>query len=482
MVMHPETAGFGAHLARLGKELDRFVAFDHPDAVSTMDWWRPELDRPLPDTGIGAEAVIDEYVDVVMTGGGRISDPHFWGFITAGPATVPAVVAAASHVAGPQRYTITAFNMLEELSLGWLADLCRLGDMGGVYSSGGSVAQLLALGAARQWAYETAGIDPSADGIASGPPMTLYASTEAHHTVQRAAGVLGLGRRAVRAVPVDSGQRLDPDALDAMITADVAAGLRPMAVVATAGTTNTGAIDPLRAAGEIAARHHAWLHVDGAYGLPGILDERISHLYDGLDLAESVIVDPHKWLNTPVGIAATFVRDRSLLYRAFTEEPAAYLEDAFTADADIRSSLDSMGPVPYADMSVELSSPARGVVVWSVLREIGREGVRARVVADIDRARRVTDLAEAHPRLEALTDPTLSVACFRYVPGGAADIDSVNRTLLRRVVRETSFIPSSTIVGGAYAIRPCFINVRSTDEDVDAFVEAVVRLGDDLTG
>ena len=150
-------------------------------------------------------------------------------------------------------------------------------------------------------------------------------------------------------------------------------GIVPIAVVVAAGTTNTGAIDPIRRAGEIAKKHGAWFHVDGAYGLPGILDERLTPLYDGLELADSAITDPHKWLNAPVGVAATFVRDRSILYRAFTQEPADYLEGAFSDD-DVQVSLDSMG-IPYFDFGVELSSPVRGVAVWG---DAARAGGRRR--------------------------------------------------------------------------------------------------------
>ena len=259
---------------------------------------------------------------------------------------------------------------------------------------------------------------------------------------------------------------------------DVAAGVTPLAVVVAAGTTNTGSIDAIRRAGDIAKRHSAWFHVDGAYGLPGILDDRIADLYDGLELADSVITDPHKWLNTPVGVAATFVRDRSILYRAFTQEPADYLEGAFAED-DVEVSLDSTG-TPYYDFGVELSSPVRGVMVWGVLRELGIDGVRARVVQDNDFARHVAARARQHERLELLLDPVLSICVFRYVPESATTegaINDANREILRRLARESRFVVSSTMVKGRFALRPCFINPRTTLADVDEFVDTVVALG-----
>jgi aromatic-L-amino-acid decarboxylase len=223
--------------------------------------------------------------------------------------------------------------------------------------------------------------------------------------------------------------------------------------------------------------------VDGAYGLPGILDERISHLYGGLELADSVIIDPHKWLGASVGVAATFVRDRQLLYRAFTQEPADYLEGSVEPDHDsgenIEHSLDDFG-IPYFDYGVELSSPCRGVVVWALIREIGVEGMRQRVKRHNDMARRIAQLANAHPQLEVLSEPTLSVCCFRYVSSRTTDLDRLNQRLHRRLVRENEFMPSTTRVKGKLALRPCFIGARATQSQVDGLLNAVLRIGNQL--
>ena len=183
-----------------------------------------------------------------------------------------------------------------------------------------------------------------------------------------------------------------------------------------------------------------------------------------------------------MGVAATFVRDEGVLYRAFTQEPAAYLEDVQSGPHDdVQYSLDSMGAA-YSEYGVELSAPSRGVIVWSILRELGRAGVTARVSADIDLARRLADQVRSEPRLELLAEPTLSIVCFRYAADGIDDLDAFNERLLKRLQRETPYLPSSTRVDGAYAIRPCFINARTTPELVDGLAAEAVRLGDDLRG
>jgi aromatic-L-amino-acid/L-tryptophan decarboxylase len=446
--------------------------------------WRAELDGPLPERGAGFEAAVTELAEWVVPNGLPLSAPGFSGFITTGPTTSAAVAQLAAAVASPQRYAVSAFNLLEDVSLRWLAELCALPPgLTGVYSSGGSTANLLALGAARQAAFERRGLDVARDGLPGRTVGAVYASQEAHHTIQRAAAVLGLGREGVRRIPVDDRQRMDVGGLADVIARDVADGVVPVAVVATAGTTNTGAVDPVDAVADLAARHDVWLHVDGAYGLLAAGVPGIAPRFAGVDRAQSWIVDPHKWLATGVGCAATYVRDPQILQRSFTQTPASYL--AMPGEGPVESAFEEFGP-HYDDMGVELSAPPRGVLVWVILREIGRAGLEERVRRHVAFARRLTELAQRHPRLEALTEPDLSVACVRYLPTGAEDnnqaaVDALNVRLLRRLWRETPHIPTSTVVRGRFAIRPCYINPRTTAADVDSLAEAMVRLGDTLT-
>jgi len=455
--------------------------------------WAGMLDLPLPDDPAGFEPAIAELAQHVIPNGLPIGAPGFNGFITTGPTTTAALAQFAAAVAGPQRYGVSAFNLLEEVSLRWLAELCGLpAGLQGVYSSGGSTANILALGAARQAAFETRGIDIGRDGLPGDVRAVLYASSESHHSVQRAAAVLGLGRSGVRAVPVDNRQRLDVAALEQLLQADRAAGALPVAIVANAGTTNTGAVDPIDAIADVAERYEVWLHIDGAYGLPAAGVPELAPLFTGSDRAQSWIVDPHKWLATGVGCGATFVRDARLLHDAFTQTPATYLAagGAPRTDSGTRGrqsagwAFQDFG-VHYDDLSMELSAPPRGVLVWIVLREIGRQGLQSRIRQHIGFARRLTDIAVRHPQLQTLIEPQLSIAAVRFLPTGQqqaqAEIDELNSEILNRIWRETPYYPTSTVVNGRFAIRPAYINPRTTIEHVDGLAAAIVRLGDELT-
>lgn len=469
-------------LSRVGAGLDEYLKFENPDAIARQDRWKAVLNIPLPEHGVGIDAVISELVESVIPNGSQIARPGYVGTITTGGTSAATLASAAASIASPQRYTNTAFNLIEELSLDWLAQMCGLGKMQGVYSSGGSVANLVGLGGARQSAFEKSGHDPARDGV--NRSVSVYASSECHHTIQRAGGVLGIGRRAIRPIACDDQGRMRVEVLQAAIEQDNRNDILPMAIVANAGTTNTGAIDPLKEIGELAREHGIWLHVDGAYGLPGILDERLRRLYEGLELADSVIVDPHKWLGASVGIAATFVHDRDLLERAFTQEPADYLEgstiDNFdTVNAQVEHSLDNFG-IPYYNYGVELSAPCRGVVVWALIREIGVEGMRERIVRHNDMARELAEFCKQHPQLELLLEPTLSVCCFRYVAPQIDDLDQLNQIIHRRLIRENEHLPSTTRINGQLALRPCFLGARTDHDQVDGLIQAVLRIGDAL--
>ncbi len=300
--------------------LEQFLGFEARDLAATeYERWRAALSEPLPERGTGARSTLEILGRVVIPHGVRIGAPGFSGWVNTTPTIVPTVAAFTASIAGAQRVWLQSFNFLEYLALEWLKQLLGLPPSSqGIFSSGGSVANLIALGAARQWACEQRGIDASRDGLQALQNPRLYASDEVHHVVHRAAAVLGLGRRALVQLPTDDAFRLNVSALRAKLRQDRADGCMPIAVIASAGTVNTGAIDPLREIAQLCRQERVWLHVDGAYGGFGILDPEVRPWFESLSEADSIAVDPHKWLAVPLGCGATFVRDRELLGRAFT--------------------------------------------------------------------------------------------------------------------------------------------------------------------
>ena len=478
-----ETGHYHSSLSRIGSALDEFCRFEHPDAQQRRSAWMNSLDRALPREGIGIDGVVRELENVVIPNGSPVAKPGFTAYITTGATTAAVLATTAASVASPQRYLLTAFNFLEDLSLRWMAEMFGIAHLEGVYSSGGSVANLLALGAARQAAFERNGRDPAADGVDR--PSRIYASRECHHTIQRACGVLGLGRRAVRLIDCDSAGRMEPGKLEDALREDEQEDILPVAIVANAGTTNQGAIDPLRAIGEIAAERTLWFHVDGAYGLPGILDERLS---DQVPRPGSGRLRHRR----SAQVARHLGRHRVSTYRQESRHPAPCLHPGSrrttlrdrsnrpeSEPADIEHSLDDFG-IRWYDYGVELSAPCRGVAVWAVLREIGVDGLRQRIRRHNDMASDLARRARAHPKLELLGEPTLSVCCFRYVHPAVRDLDRLNRRLHRRLVRENVYLPSTTVVDGRLAIRPCFIGAQSEPAQVEGLVDAVLRIGAEL--
>jgi aromatic-L-amino-acid decarboxylase len=481
-----ETAHLSEAVQRLLPALERFARFETAEGPKRLQaGWKAALQEPLPEAGAGADAVLGLIADVIVPNGLRTGAPGFSGWVTTMPTTVPTAAALSGMVAGPARMLLQPFNFLEDLALEWLKQLLHIpASYQGLFTSGGAIANLVGLGAARQWACERLGIDPSRDGLAGLTRPRIYASGEAHHVIHRAAGVLGLGRRAVVEVPVDDTFHMDVEALTEQIRRDRAAGCTPVAVVATAGTVNTGAVDPIAALVEICRSEQIWLHVDGAYGLFGMLDPDVSALFAAVSEADSHVVDPHKWLATPVGCGAVFVRDRDLLTRAFTLEPADYLDEQVDEGGTGRGRQFQELGHQFHHLGLEQTAPSRGVQVWSILKEAGAQGIRDRIRRHNGFARHLAERVRASPVLELLTPVELSVCCFRYVPPAVQDranqdevLDQLNRQVLTTVQARGRCMPSGTRIRGAHAIRACYINPRTTIADVDALVEEVERCG-----
>ena len=479
------TDGLGEAIARILPALDEFAEFTGPDPVLRREEWRLRLQEPLPEQGLGADAVIERLTDVVVANGLRVGAPGFCGWITTMPTVVPTVAQLAATVAAPQKWWLGPGNILESQAFRWLGQLIGLPDtFAGSFVSGGAAANLLCLTAARQHAGERLGIDVAATGVHALPEPRVYCAEGVHQVVARALGLLGLGRNALVRIPARGRRGPDLAWLQQTLTDDRTSGRTPIAVVATAGDAHAGTIDPIDGMRAIAHRADVWLHVDAAYGGFGVLDERVRPLYGDLAAIDSLAIDPHKWLAVPIGCGAGYVRDRRLLQRALALGAADYVKVSHRPESHPRSSFDFFG-LGHPDHGLEHTAPARGVAVWAALAEIGVGGMRARVSRHLDCARRVAERVREDVALELLAEPVLSICCFRYHPPQIRDqgtLERLNRAILAEVRARGRCVPSSTRWRGKLAIRPCFIGARATLAEADLLVDEVLSAARVVSG
>lgn len=465
--------------------LEAFSRFEGPDLAAPASAWRSVLDEPLPETGAGLDAVLTLLDETVIRRGLRIGHPGFSGWVTTSPTTVGVAADLAQTVASAQRWWVQPGNHLDSMAVEWMLQLIGFPDsFVGQFTAGGSSANLVGLGAARQHAGERLGIDAARDGVAGIPNPVVYASVQAHHVVGRALGVLGFGRSAERSISLGSDGRIDVAELRRRLADDLAAGATPVAIVGNAGDVNTGLVDPLGELAEIAHDHGIWFHVDGAYGGFGILDDRVRDRFGDPATYDSFAIDPHKWLAAPLGTGLAVCRDGDLLGRSFTVETGGYDRERETkADEDPASPWASIGR-GTPDWGLDFSTPARGIAVWAVLKEIGAAGMRERVVRHNDCARLVARRAEESDELEAMSEPDLSIACFRYVVAGASveQLNELNQAVLEELRRRGQDLPSGTWLGEVFALRPCFINPRTGLGEADRLVDSVLEIGRALVG
>jgi len=458
-------------IALLAKEGADYLARldDRPVRAADVEERATTFDRQLPERGEGAENAMRELLDGVDAGL-HTSGPRWFHFITGG--TTPAALGAdwlttvldqnpGAYVASPLAAQI------ELVALGWLKELFGVPpSWGGVLTTGATMANFTALACARRWWGLRHGVDVDERGLAGLPPMPVFGSGYVHASDVKALAMLGLGRSSVQKLARDAVGRLDLEALERGLQGLDGA---PSVVIASAGEVNAGDYDPLDQMADLAERYGAWLHVDGAFGLFAAVSDRTRHLVRGLERADSVIADGHKWLNVPYESGFAFVRDPSLQPAVFGSG-AAYLPDV----EDPRPNWGYLGP--------EMSRRARSFPVWATLRAYGREGYRAIVERHLDLAQRLAARVDDAPDLERLADVPLNIVCFRYRPEGVAEdrLDDLNRRLAAAVIADGRVAYGATEFGGAVALRPAITNWRIREADVDLLVDVTRQLGGQL--
>ena len=436
---------------------------------------RALLDEPLPEEGTSAAEVVGLWRDAVLPYCRRNGHPRFFGYVCT---SADPLGMLADAMASAVNQPVTAWRSapsateVERLAVRWLDQLVGFGGPAdpGILVSGGSAANFHCLACAVTRAESRAGLPPG-----SRARLTIYMSREAHVSMRKAGQVLGLPPDQVRLLGVDERRRLRMDELTEAVARDREQGLVPAAVCVSAGTANTGAIDPLTEVAGFCEDQGVWLHIDGAYGAPAVLTESYSWMAEAFSRADSMSLDPHKWLVAPADAGCALVRDEEAARQAFT------LASEYTTVTQT----DPIERYAFFDHGLEMSRRFRGLKVWTILKARGLGRIRAAIQHDIDLRRRLDERIDAEPRLESLGSE-LSIACFRYLPEGVDQIDDpdtvdgvnqANRTILETLVREGHFYMSPTELDGRYALRVCIVNFRTEPADIDFLVDEVLRLG-----
>lgn len=445
---------------------------------------RARLAEPLPARGRDLAELLDVFREVIVPGTRHNAHPRFFGYVSAPGTPVASVadlLASALNANLPAWRSAPAPTELEHVTIGWITEALGLAPgSGGLFLSGGSMATFTALAAARE---RHCGPAVAAEGAGAYPgQLRIYTSTEAHHSVHKAAGLLGIGRGNVRAVDVDDRFRMDPDALVRAIEEDRAAGMEPFCVVATAGTVVTGAVDPLPDIARIAHQYHLWLHVDACYGGFARLAPSVRHLFDGLAEADSVALDPHKWLYLPADCGCLIYKDPESV------------RGAFSLDADYTRIMEDEPAEAYAfwDYGPDLSRRFRALKVWLVLAHAGAEAIGTAIESNLDCARYLTELVSGGEEFELLAPPELSIFCFRYLPPGMRDrtltddeqreVDRLNERVMLAVQRGGSSYLSNATVNGRFALRGCVLNYRTTRADMEVLLADVRQAVEHVAG
>jgi aromatic-L-amino-acid/L-tryptophan decarboxylase len=436
-----------------------------------------QSEHALPEHGEDAGDLIKEASSQLFEHSLFNAHPRFFGYITSSPAPIGAL---ADLLAAAINQNVGSFKLsplateIEAQTVRWIAELIGFPAGGdGLLVSGGNMANFVCFLAARA---AKAPWDIRATGLVGHPRLRVYASTETHTWLQKAADLFGLGTDAIRWVPVDARQRMDIAALETQIDRDRADGDHPFLVVAAAGSVSTGAVDPLPQIAATCRARDLWLHVDGAYGALAALAPGAPDDLRALSLADSVAVDPHKWLYAPLEAGCALVRRPGDLTHAFSYHPAYYHFDVDEA-------------INFVDRGLQNSRGFRALKVWLGLRQVGRAGAIEMIADDMRLARRLDARVREHAEFEPLSQD-LSITTFRYIPPelrariGAPEVekrlDDINQALLTRIERSGQAFLSNAVVNGKYALRACIVNFRTSDADIDGLLPLIAGLGRDV--
>ncbi len=433
-----------------------------------------QADRRLPESGTDPGILLNHTSDLLFAHSLFNGHPRFFGYVTSSAAPIGALadLLAASVNANVGAWKLApAATEIEAQTIRWIAEFVGYpSDCGGLLVSGGNMANFVGFLAARS---AKGGPGMRTAGTRSAPRLCCYCSSETHTWIQKAADLFGLGTDSIRWIPPDQSQRLDVAALHAQVRRDVDEGGQPFLVVGTAGSVSTGAVDRLPELAAFCRENDLWFHVDGAYGGLAAGAQGTPDDIRGITLADSIAVDPHKWLYAPLEAGCALVRKTSDLLNAFSYHPPYY---NFETDA-----------INYFDLGPQNSRGFRALKIWLALQQAGRLGYAQMISDDISLARHAYTLFDAHPDFDAITH-SLSITTFRYVPRclrssvGSEETEAIlnrlNQELLSAIEKSGSAFLSNAIVAGKYALRMCIVNFRTSLEDLERLPPLIAELGD----
>ena len=439
-------------------------------------------DARLPDDGADPATIVGQAADLLFNNSTFNGHPRFFGYITSSASPIGALADLLAASVNPNCGAWSLSPMATEIELQtirWIAQFIGYApDCGGVLVSGGNMANMVCLIAAIR-AKAGQGIDLRAHGVGAGPRLAVYASAEVHTWLQKGADICGIGTDAVRVIEVDESRAMNVDALRRQIAEDRVDGWTPAVVVGTAGSVSTGVIDPLPELASLCAAESMWFHVDGAYGAPAAALDDAPPALRGMQSADSVAVDPHKWLYAPLEAGCALVRDREALRGAFSFHPPYYLFDGDAQDP----------PTNFHEWGPQNSRGFRALKVWLTMRQVGRRGYVKMIGDDIALARELHALAAASDELEALTQ-VLSITTFRYVPADLRArrddketreyLNRLNTALLSKLQEEGTVYLSNAVIDTVFALRACIVNFRTTSKDIETLVDATLATGRSL--
>ncbi len=442
-----------------------------------VDAVREAVALDIPEEPMPLEDLVEHLRDVVLERSMYPGHPGFMAYIT-GSGTIPGAAAdllAAGLNANVGGWRLSpAASEIEYHLTRWFAERFGLPEgSGGMIVSGGAMAGFVGLKLARD---RVAGWDVRKEGLLGRPQLVIYGSDEVHSVNQRAADMLGLGRDAVRFVPVDEGFRMRIDDLRGAVEEDIAAGRKPIAVVGSLGTVATGAIDPLAEIADVCEEHGLWFHVDGAYGGPAVLAEELRPMLAGVERADSIALDPHKWLYTPHSGGCVLVRD-------FEHLPASFSIHEYSAYVHEDKERTGTG-VDGIDIGPQFSRSFWALKVWVSLLAHGTRAYGRRIAHDVELARYLHERAEERPEFEPMAPTVLSICCFRYVPPDLAKgpgredyLDALNERLMTEIQMDGRVFPSNAVLGGRFVLRACIVNFRTEAEEMDLLLDVAAELG-----